>query len=184
MNNAGEVALMEALASDDIASAKELMSEHKIPAAVRDWTRSNMSPLAYAVRRNDVEFVDELIAGGADVNGFAFGDVPLIAFANAECAERLVKAGAGVNASIKRDSSTLGLVQGATALIKAAHRDEIKLVGKLVELGADVNAATGLEGLRFTMLHAATARPPGTSLLLAQTSRLRINSARRRATMA
>lgn len=152
MNDAGEVALMEALASDDIDSAKALLTVHKISAAVRDWTRSNMSPLAYAVRRNDVEFVDELIAAGADVNGFAFGDVPLIALANAECAERLVKAGASVNASIKRDSSTLGLVQGATALIKAAHRDDVKLVGKLVELGANVNA---IDRFGRTALHYA-----------------------------
>ncbi|WP_394475164.1 ankyrin repeat domain-containing protein [Ralstonia mannitolilytica] len=140
VNENGEVALMDALAADDLKTAKEIMSTQKISATVRDWTRSNMSPLAYAVRRNDAEFVAELIEAGADVNGFAFGDIPLIALANAECAEQLARAGADVNAPIKRDSSSLGLVQGATALIKAAHRDDGKLVAKLIELGADINA--------------------------------------------
>lgn len=136
----GEVALMDALAADDVKTAKEIMSTQKVSATVRDWTRSNMTPLAYAVRRNDADFVAELIGAGADVNGFAFGDIPLIALANAECAEQLVRAGADVNAPIKRDSSSLGLVQGATALIKAAHRDDGKLVAKLIDLGADINA--------------------------------------------
>ncbi len=139
-NTGGEVAMMEALASGDIDSAKALLAEHKIPATVRDWTRSNMSPLAYAVRRNDAEFAAELIAGGADVNAFAFGDIPLVALANAECAEHLVRAGADVNASIRRDSSALGLVQGASALIRAAHRNDGALVAKLIELGADTRA--------------------------------------------
>lgn len=140
MNESGEVALMDALAADDVKTAKEIMTTQKISATVRDWTRSNMSPLAYAVRRNDAEFVAELIEAGADVNGFAFGDIPLVALANAECAEQLVRAGADVNAPIKRDSSSLGLVQGATALIKAAHRDDGKLVAKLIDLGADIDA--------------------------------------------
>lgn len=140
VNESGEVALMDALAADDLKTAKEIMSTQKISVTVRDWTRSNMSPLAYAVRRNDAEFVAELIEAGADVNGFAFGDIPLIALANAECAEQLARAGADVNAPIKRDSSSLGLVQGATALIKAAHRDDGKLVAKLIDLGADINA--------------------------------------------
>lgn len=140
MNTGGEVAVMEALASGDMDSAKALLAEHKIPATVRDWTRSNMSPLAYAVRRNDAEFAAELIAGGADVNGFAFGDIPLVALANAECAEQLVRAGADVNASIRRDSSALGLVQGASALIRAAHRNDGALVAKLIALGADTGA--------------------------------------------
>ncbi|AMR78052.1 hypothetical protein A2G96_10020 [Cupriavidus nantongensis] len=131
---------MEALASDDFGTAKALLTEHKISPTVRDWTRSNMSPLAYAIRRNDAEFAAELIAGGADVNGFAFGDIPLIALANAECAEQLARAGADVNASIRRDSSALGLVQGASALIHAAHRNDGVLVAKLIVLGADTSA--------------------------------------------
>lgn len=152
VNESGEVALMDALAADDLKTAKEIMTTQKVAATVRDWTRSNMTPLAYAVRRNDADFVAELIGVGADVNGFAFGDIPLIALANAECAEQLVRAGADVNAPIKRDSSALGLVQGATALIKAAHRDDGKLVAKLIDLGADINA---LDRFGRTALHHA-----------------------------
>lgn len=135
-----EVTLLEALAADDFKTARNLLSDQKIHPTVRDWTRGNMSPLAYAVRRNDVDFAGELIAAGADVNGFAFGDIPLVALANAECADLLARAGADVNARIKRDSDSLGVVQGATALIRAAHRADRELVAKLIELGADVNA--------------------------------------------
>lgn len=149
---AAKTEFMDALAEGDFKTAKHLMQEHKLEPTARDWTRSSMSPLAHAVRRGDADFAKELIGLGADVNGVGFGDVPLIHLANAECAELLVKAGADINAPMKRDSDYLGLTKGATALIRAAHRKDVALVSKLIELGADVNAKDRLDR---TALHFA-----------------------------
>src|SRR5437660_805188 len=109
---AAKTEFMDALAEGDFKTAKHLMQEHKLEPTARDWTRSSMSPLAHAVRRGDADFAKELIGLGADVNGVGFGDVPLIHLANAECAELLVKAGADINAPMKRDSDYLGLTKG------------------------------------------------------------------------
>ncbi|CAJ0807530.1 MULTISPECIES: ankyrin repeat domain-containing protein [Ralstonia] len=149
---AAKTEFMDALAEGDFKTAKHLMQEHKLEPTARDWTRSSMSPLAHAVRRGDADFTKELIGLGADVNGMGFGDVPLIHLANAECAELLVQAGAEINAPMKRDSDYLGLPKGATALTRAAHRKDVALVSKLIELGADVHAK---DRLGRTALHYA-----------------------------
>ncbi|MCY0853053.1 LPD7 domain-containing protein [Cupriavidus sp. D39] len=83
--------------------------------------------------------------------------------ANVEGAEILAKAGADVNATMRRDAVNVGVNKGATALIKAAHNNNSELVAKLVDLGADVRAT---DRLGRTALHYAARNNPQTADLL------------------
>lgn len=130
----------DALAEGDFATAKELKLKHGFGPKTRDWTRSQMSPLAYAVRLNNPEFAAELIAEGANVNEMVGGDTPLIMMAQAEMVGLLVENGADLDARLKKDAGNVALNKGATALIKAALNNNTALVEKLLEHGANVNA--------------------------------------------
>ncbi|MCY0853052.1 hypothetical protein [Cupriavidus sp. D39] len=67
---------LDALAEGDFVSARKLMAQHKLGPNTRDWTRSRMSPLAYAIRHGDNEFAAELVAMGAKVDEVSQGDTP------------------------------------------------------------------------------------------------------------
>lgn len=144
----------DALAEGDFSKAKDLKERHGFGPTTRDWTRSQMSPLAYAVRLNNPEFAAEMIAEGANVNEMVGGDTPLIMMAQAEMVELLAANGADLDARLKRDAGNVALNKGATALIKAALNNNGPLVEKLLELGANVNAKDRFDR---TALHYATA---------------------------
>ncbi|RWA57410.1 hypothetical protein AU476_40810 [Cupriavidus sp. UYMSc13B] len=95
------------------------------------------------------------------MNEMVAGETPLVMMASsAETAELLVKAGANIEAKLKRDATNVNVVKGATAIIKAAHDNNEALVAKLIELGADVKPPTAWGARLCTMRLIMTARLP------------------------
>jgi ankyrin repeat protein len=102
------------------------------------------TPLALAIIHRQDETIDLLLDTGASPDGGSQSSTrPLLFALEVEVAERLLEAGASVDA---RDTN------GGTALMNAAVLGDSKLVDVLLEHGADVNA-TDLAG-RPALLYA------------------------------
>jgi ankyrin repeat protein len=106
------------------------------------------SPLAQAVRRNDLQAVTRLLAAGADPNTRNWQGSPVLSVAiyrgYSGLARALLDAGADPNARRK---------DGTTALMDAVGKEDAGMVTALLARGAEPNAKTG-DG-DTALLHAA-----------------------------
>ena len=109
--------------------------------------------LLKAILKGDVQEVEEALVGGANVKSRdVYGRTPLILIIaegklnRIEIAERLLRAGADVNAQNR---------SGKTALIEAAMQDDIQAVQLLIQHGADVNIQdkNGNKALKIAVGH-------------------------------
>jgi uncharacterized protein len=129
---AGDLRLIDAVKSGDIAGVRSLLNRHvDVNAAQPDGATA----LAWAAERDDVEMADLLIQSGANANAAnANGATPLwlaATRASARMTEKLLAAGANPNAA---------LLSGETPLMAAASTGNIDVVRALVSHDADVNA--------------------------------------------
>ncbi len=121
-----------------------------------------MTPLHWAVYRDDAATVQSLLASGADVKAITrVGAItPLsLASTNGDAAiiELLLKAGADVKATTS---------DGATPLMLAAASGSVDAVNVLLSHGADVNAKESAHGQTALMFSAAKNRAAAVELLL------------------
>ena len=122
----------------------------------------SVTPLLTAIYRGDLQAVDRLIAGGANVRAAnregvtplamacLDGDLPII--------DRLLKAGA--------DPKQRG-PNGETLLMFAARNGRVDVITRLHAAGADVNAREGLRGTTALMWAAEQRHPGAVKALLA-----------------
>src|SRR5476649_809774 len=112
------------------------------------------TPLFFAVRQDDVQLVDRLIAAGADVKAAnRYGVTPMYLAAvngNASIIEKLLKAGADANATV---------TEGETALMTAARSGHVDAVKMLIARGAIVDARENWRGQTALMWAAAEGHP-------------------------
>jgi ankyrin repeat protein len=120
------------------------------------------TPLHVAVYRDDVQAVERLIAGGANVRAANREGVTPLAMAclsgNLPIVERLLKAGA--------DPKERG-PNGETLLMFAARNGNVALITRLVNAGVDVNAREELRGTTALMWAAEQRHPEAVKALLA-----------------
>ena len=120
------------------------------------------TPLHWAVYRGDLQAVDRLIAGGANVRTANREGVTPLAMAcqygNLPIVERLLKAGA--------DPKERG-PGGETMLMFAARNGSVALIRRLVAAGIDVNAREELRGTTALMWAAEQRHPEAVEALLA-----------------
>ena len=120
------------------------------------------TPLHWAVYRGDLQAVDRLIAGGANVRTANREGVTPLAMAcqygNLPIVERLLKAGA--------DPKERG-PSGETMLMFAARNGSVALIRRLVAAGIDVNAREELRGTTALMWAAEQRHPEAVEALLA-----------------
>ena len=128
----GDLRLIEAVKSGDIAAVRSLLEQH---VDVNATQPDGASALAWAAERDDIETADLLIQSGANVNAAnENGATPLwlaATMGSSRMTEKLLGSGANPNAA---------LVSGETALMAAASTGNIDVVMALVSHGADVNA--------------------------------------------
>jgi len=128
----GDLRLIEAVKSGDIAAVRSLLEQH---VDVNATQPDGATALAWAAERDDLETADLLIQSGANVNlANENGATPLwlaATLASSRMTEKLLGSGANPNAA---------LVSGETALMAAASTGNIDVVMALVSHGADVNA--------------------------------------------
>jgi len=128
----GDLRLIEAVKSGDIAAVRSLLEQH---VDVNATQPDGATALAWAAERDDLETADLLIQSGANVNlANENGATPLwlaATMASSRMTEKLLGSGANPNAA---------LVSGETALMAAASTGNIDVVMALVSHGADVNA--------------------------------------------
>ena len=128
----GDLRLIEAVKSGDIAAVRSLLDQH---VDVNATQPDGATALAWAAERDDLETADLLIQSGANVNlANENGATPLwlaATMASSRMTEKLLGSGANPNAA---------LVSGETALMAAASTGNIDVVMALVSHGADVNA--------------------------------------------
>jgi uncharacterized protein len=125
-------------------------------------TDDGVTPLLTAIYRGDLQAVDRLIAGGANVRAAnregvtplamacLDGDLPII--------DRLLKAGA--------DPKQRG-PNGETLLMFAARNGRVEVITRLLAAGAEVNAREGLRGTTALMWAAEQRHPEAVKALLA-----------------
>jgi ankyrin repeat protein len=197
----GDLRLVEAVRNRDQQKVRVLLNQH---ADVNARSDDGATALLWAAHWNDVETADLLIRAGANVNAANdFRITPLsLACTNGSAAlvERLLKAGANPNTPIatgetpmmtcgssgSTDAVRMLLARGAdvnakepsqnqTALMWAAAEHHPKVVGMLIEVGADLQARTK-KG--FTALHFAAREGDleSTRLLLAAGVNVNIRS--------
>jgi ankyrin repeat protein len=120
------------------------------------------TPLHWAVYRGDLQAVDRLIAGGANVRAAnREGATPLAMacqYGNLPMVERLLKAGA--------DPNERG-VNGETLLMFAARSGSVELIKRLIAVGVDINAREELRGTTALMWAAEQRHPDAVQALLA-----------------
>jgi uncharacterized protein len=121
-----------------------------------------MTPLHWAVYRDDAAMVRTLIASGADVKATTrVGDITPLSLActtgDSSVIEVLLKAGADVNAAT---------ADGATPLMLAAASGSADAAKLLLDHGANVNAKEGAHGQTALMFAAAKNRTAAIEVLL------------------
>ena len=121
-----------------------------------------VTPLHLAVSRGDLQAVDRLIAGGANVRAANREGVTPLAMAclygNLPIAERLLQAGA--------DPKERG-PSGETMVMFAARSGNVALIRRLAAAGVDVNAREELRGTTALMWAAEQRHPDAVKALLA-----------------
>jgi ankyrin repeat protein len=122
----------------------------------------NATPLHWAVYRGDLQAVDRLIAGGANIRAANREGVTPLAMAclygTLPIVERLLKAGA--------DAKQRG-PNGETMLMFAARNGNVALIKRLAAAGVDVNAREELRGTTALMWAAEQRHPDAVETLLA-----------------
>jgi ankyrin repeat protein len=156
------VALSDAVKAGNRSAVRELL---KTPAGAADVNAREVdgtTALHWAVRSNDVETAQMLLAAGAHANvANRYGVTPLWLAAgngNAVLVEALLKAGADANTSMP---------QGETVLMTAARAGNPDAVQALIARGADVNAKEDGLGEDALMWAAARNHPEAVRMLIA-----------------
>ncbi len=157
-----EVRLADAVKAGNRAAVRELL---KTPAGAADVNAREVdgtTALHWAVRSNDVEAAQMLLAAGAHAYvAIRFGVTPLWLAAsngNAVLVEALLKAGADANTSMP---------QGETVLMTAARAGNPDAVQALLAHGADVNAKEDGLGEDALIWAAARNHPEAVKILIA-----------------
>jgi ankyrin repeat protein len=162
----GETALMTASRTGVVGAVNALLKHGANPNAKE--SKYGQTPLMWAAAEGNVEAMQALIKGGAELNARSrMGFTPYL-FAAREgrigAALALVKAGVNVNEAIElpatagRRTTSGGPRVGVSAMVLAAENAHFELAARLLDAGADPNAA--LPG--YTALHAITSvRKPG-----------------------
>jgi ankyrin repeat protein len=157
-----EARLADAVKARNHEAVRDLLKKPVGVAEVNAREADGTTALHWAVRTNDVETTELLLAAGAHVNvANRYGVTPLwLAATNgsAVIVEALLKAGADANTSMP---------QGETVLMTAARAGNPDVVRALLARGADVNAREDGLGENALMWAAAENRPEAVKLLIA-----------------
>jgi ankyrin repeat protein len=144
---ARDVPLIDAVKKGDTAGTRTLLQKK---ADVNATELDGSTALHWAVHRDSVELVDQLIRAGADVKATNKYGVPPLALAcsngSLPIVERLLKAGADANTA---------LPGGETVLMTAARTGKPEVVKALLAYGADPNAKESSRGQTALMWAAA-----------------------------
>jgi ankyrin repeat protein len=144
---APEVPLIDAVKKGDAAGARALLQKK---ADVNATESDGSTALHWAVHRDSIELVDQLIRAGADVKAVNKYGVPPLSLASTNgslaIVERLLKAGADPNTA---------LPGGETVLMTAARTGRAEVVKALLVYGADPNAKEASRGQTAVMWAAA-----------------------------
>jgi uncharacterized protein len=157
-----EIRLADAVKAGNRDAVRDLLKKPAGIAEVNAREADGTTALHWAVRTNDVETTDLLLAAGAHANvSNRYGVTPLwLAASNgsAVIVEALLKAGADVNTAMP---------QGETVLMTAARAGNPDAVQALLVRGADVNAREDGLGESALMWAAAENRAEVVKLLIA-----------------
>lgn len=133
-----ESRLLDAARDGDVKTVRALLAQH-VPVTAADADGS--TALHYAVRANNTELADLLIANGANVKAVTRYNVNPLALAcsngNADMIEHLLKAGADANSTSE---------EGQTALMTAALAGKVDAIKVLLAHGAKVNVEEPVKG--------------------------------------
>jgi ankyrin repeat protein len=155
---AGEARLIDAVKAGNRTALLALLKQH---ANVNAAEADGMTPLHWAVRRDDGAMVEALLRAGANAKAAnRYGVTPLMLAAtngSAAMIETLAKAGADINEM---------LPEGQTVLMTAARTGNPQAVKALLARGADVNAQEGWLGETALMWAAAENHAEAVTLLL------------------
>jgi ankyrin repeat protein len=158
-----EVRLADAVKAGNRAAVRELLKKPAGAVDVNAREVDGTTALHWAVRTNDVETAEMLLAAGARANvANRYGITPLWLAAtngNALLIEALLKAGADANTSMP---------QGETVLMTAARAGNPDAVQALLAHGADVDAREDGLGENALIWAAAGNHPEAARILIAQ----------------
>ena len=164
----GETVLMTAARTGKVEPIKLLLARG---AAIEGKAQTGgQTPLMWAAAEGNVDAVNALVAAGADIHARLDSGFTAFLFAAREgriaVAEALLKAGSYVNETVQtrqapgaRPASGAGAPRiGTSAFVLAVTNAHYELAAKLIDAGANPNAA----GSGYTALHVVSqARKPG-----------------------
>ncbi len=156
---ASQSPLADAAMNKDFVAVRALLKQK---AEVNSTQADGTPALMWAVRADNLEMVDLLLAAGANVNARNREGATALYQAsvngNAVIIERLLKAGADVNSTF--------LSTGETALMEASRTGDAKAVKALLDHGAQVNAKDLLRETTPLMWAASQDHPEIVKLLI------------------
>ncbi len=149
--------LIEAVKNRQLDAVRRLLENADIHASEKD----GFTPLHFAVRNDDLNIVELLIAAGADVNAATRYNITPLSLAcmngNAAMIERLLKAGADANATSE---------EGQSALMTAALTGKVDAIKVLLADGAKVNVEEPNRGQTPLMWAASEGNTAAAELLI------------------
>src|SRR5579863_7228997 len=135
---ASDTRLIEAAKGGDAKTVRDLLSQH-VPATTAE--ADGTTALHYAVRNDNLDIADLLIANGAPVNAATRYNITPLSLAcdhgNAAMIERLLKAGADPDGTSE---------EGQAALMSASLAGKVNAIKVLLTHGAKVNVAEPVKG--------------------------------------
>ncbi len=166
----GDIPLIDAVKRADTGAVRTLLVQKS--ADVNQTALDGSTALHWAVQKDSVDIVDQLLRAGANVKATNRYDVTPLTLActngNFAIVERLLKAGADANTALPGGETVLMTAartgkpdvikallaygadpnkkessRGQTALMWAAAEDNAAAIKVLMEAGADINARTG-----------------------------------------
>jgi len=153
-----QVRLIEAAKNGDARTVRALIEKH-VPLNTAEVDGS--TALHEAVRYDQLEIADLLIAGGANVKAATRYKITPLSLAcsngNAAMIERLLKAGADANSTSE---------EGQTALMTAALAGKVEAVKTLLAHGAQVNTQEPIKGQSALMWAASEGRTAAAGILI------------------
>jgi ankyrin repeat protein len=153
-----DLRLIEAAKSGEAKTVRALLAQH---IAVDASEADGSTALHWAVRRDNLQIADLLIAAGANVKAATRYTITPLSLAcvngNAAMVQRLLKAGADANSTSE---------EGQTALMTAALNGKVDAVKALLAHGAQVNAKEPNKGQTAVMWAASEGNTAAAEMLI------------------